>query len=74
MVSCKPKQEDNYRKIDASTIFTNTDSIPNKHYVGSKKCKECHPNQFKDWEGFAKIEEDVDPTHLLVSDYDIWLK
>ena len=51
MVSCKPKQENNYRKIDASTIFTNTDSIPNKHYVGSKKCKECHPNQFKDWEG-----------------------
>lgn len=33
------------------SIFTNTDSIPNKHYVGSQKCKECHPNQFKDWEG-----------------------
>jgi len=33
------------------SIFTNTDSIPNKHYMGSQKCKECHPNQFKDWEG-----------------------
>ncbi|MDO6736672.1 tetratricopeptide repeat protein [Wenyingzhuangia sp. 2_MG-2023] len=37
--------------MDPMSVFTNTDSIPNKHYVGSKKCAECHPDQFKDWEG-----------------------
>lgn len=31
------------------SIFTNTDSIPNAQFVGSKKCANCHPNQFKDW-------------------------
>ncbi|MGY5355305.1 tetratricopeptide repeat protein [Wenyingzhuangia sp. IMCC45467] len=51
LVSCKQKEESSYQKIDSNAIFTNTDSIPNKHYVGSQKCKECHPNQFKYWEG-----------------------
>ncbi|MDO3694000.1 tetratricopeptide repeat protein [Wenyingzhuangia sp. chi5] len=51
LVSCKPKEENAYKKIDPNAIFTSTDSIPNKHYVGSQKCKECHATQFKDWEG-----------------------
>ncbi|MGY5352177.1 tetratricopeptide repeat protein [Wenyingzhuangia sp. IMCC45533] len=49
--SCQSKKEETYVKVDPMSIFTNTDSIPNQHYVGSQKCKECHPNQFKDWEG-----------------------
>ncbi|MGY6649283.1 tetratricopeptide repeat protein [Wenyingzhuangia sp. IMCC45574] len=51
IVSCGDKKEENYQKLDPMSIFTNTDSIPNKHYVGSKKCAECHPDQFKDWKG-----------------------
>lgn len=51
VVSCKPKEESTYKKIDPNAIFTNTDSIPNKHYVGSQKCKECHSDQFQQWEG-----------------------
>lgn len=51
VVSCKPKEESAYQKIDPNAIFTNTDSIPNKHYVGSQKCKECHADQFEQWEG-----------------------
>lgn len=51
LISCNKEKKDTYTKVDPMAIFTNTDSIPNAHYVGSKKCKECHPNQFKDWEG-----------------------
>jgi len=50
-ISCNSGKDTEYKKIDPMSVFTNTDSIPNKHYVGSQKCKECHPNQFKDWEG-----------------------
>lgn len=51
VIACQNKKDEVYQKVDPMAIFTNTDSIPNKHYVGSQKCKECHPNQFKDWEG-----------------------
>lgn len=51
IVACQNSKESEYKKIDPMSIFTNTDSIPNKHYVGSQKCKECHADQFQQWEG-----------------------
>ncbi|WP_010135507.1 tetratricopeptide repeat protein [Ochrovirga pacifica] len=51
LVSCGDKKEEAYQKMDPMSIFTNTDSIPNKHYVGNQKCKECHADQFQQWEG-----------------------
>ncbi len=51
LLSCQNEKEEVYKRVDPMSVFTNTDSIPNKHYVGSQKCKECHPDQFKDWEG-----------------------
>lgn len=50
-ISCKNTKDEGYKKVDPMSIFTNTDSIPNKHYVGSQKCKECHADQFQQWEG-----------------------
>lgn len=51
IIGCKNSNNNEYKKIDPNAIFTNTDSIPNKHYVGSQKCKECHADQFQQWEG-----------------------
>ncbi|NJB81266.1 tetratricopeptide repeat protein [Wenyingzhuangia aestuarii] len=50
-IACKNTKDEGYQKVDPMSIFTNTDSIPNKHYVGSQKCKECHADQFQEWEG-----------------------
>lgn len=44
--SCKKSFEEEYQHI-----YTNTDSIPNKHYVGSKACASCHKNEYKLWQG-----------------------
>lgn len=48
--SCDKKPE--YKEIETSkSVFLSDEIIPDSHFLGDQKCKECHQNEFKKWEG-----------------------
>lgn len=32
-------------------VFTSTKEIPDSHFLGDNNCKECHEQEFEDWQG-----------------------
>ncbi|WP_139957265.1 tetratricopeptide repeat protein [Flavicella sediminum] len=54
LLSCQTEKKETYKAIPKSEerpIFSSTKQIPDAHFLGDKKCKECHENQFEKWEG-----------------------
>ncbi len=52
--SCKEGNQAEYTPISnesESPLFTSTLQIPDEHFLGDNTCKQCHQEQFKDWEG-----------------------
>ncbi|MFI0429263.1 tetratricopeptide repeat protein [Mariniflexile sp. HMF6888] len=47
--SCK--KEERYEKITKDNSFISAKAIPDSHFLGDQKCKECHQKEFKDWQG-----------------------
>ena len=47
--SCNEKPE--YVKVSEDDVFVSTKEIPDSHFLGDNKCKECHKEQFKEWKG-----------------------
>tara|TARA_X000000950_G_scaffold240126_1_gene292993 strand:- start:160 stop:306 length:147 start_codon:yes stop_codon:yes gene_type:complete len=48
MFSCQKKEK--YKEVDTKkNVFLTGEVIPDSHFLGDQKCKECHENQFKDW-------------------------
>ncbi len=48
--SCKDKSE--YKGVDEKeTVFLSGKQIPDSHFLGDNNCKECHQDEFKDWQG-----------------------
>ena len=48
--SCDKKAE--YKEVDKEkSVFLSGEIIPDSHFLGDKKCKECHQNEYKSWEG-----------------------
>ncbi|WP_246124787.1 multiheme c-type cytochrome [Algibacter pacificus] len=52
LFSCKEK-ESKYVEASSETknVFASTAQIPDDHFLGDQTCKECHADQFKDWQG-----------------------
>jgi len=63
--SCKKKSE--YEKVEKQPILLSGREIPNSHFLGDKKCKQCHQNEFKDWQGshHDKAMQKADSTTVL---------
>lgn len=50
MFSCQ--KEEKYKKVNVKeNIFLSGKIIPDNHFLGDKKCKECHQQESKEWEG-----------------------
>ncbi len=50
VLSCKDKNE--YEGIDEKeSVFLSGKQIPDRDFLGDNNCKECHKDQFKDWQG-----------------------
>lgn len=50
ITSCDKKAE--YKEVNKdSSVFLSGKIIPDSHFLGDEKCKECHQDQFKKWEG-----------------------
>jgi tetratricopeptide (TPR) repeat protein len=63
--SCNEKPE--YVKVSEADVFVSTKEIPDSHFLGDNKCKECHKEQFKEWEGshHDKAMQLADSTSIL---------
>jgi tetratricopeptide (TPR) repeat protein len=50
--SCGKKKSD-YVSVSQSKedVFASTKQIPDSHFLGDKKCQECHSSEFKTWQG-----------------------
>lgn len=52
LYACKNEKKDAYGSVTKdNSVFISDKQIPDDHFLGDKKCKECHQDQFKDWEG-----------------------
>lgn len=63
---CDKKTE--YKEVEKrKSIFLSGKQIPDSHFLGDEKCKECHQNQFKKWEGshHDKAMQIADSTSVL---------
>ena len=50
--SCSKNQKENYEKVNTEKdVFLTGEIIPDSHFLGDKKCKECHQEEFKKWKG-----------------------
>jgi len=47
--SCK--QETKYETASNDIEFLSAKEIPDSDFLGDQKCKECHQDEFKDWQG-----------------------
>ena len=54
LFSCKEEKKEVYKPVPKAAqknVFVSTKQIPDAHFLGDESCKECHQNQFKDWQG-----------------------
>ncbi len=54
LISCDDSKKESYEPVivkEKSTVFVSTEQIPDTHFLGDENCKECHQEQFNDWEG-----------------------
>ena len=52
LYACKNEKKEAYGEVTKdNSVFISDKQIPDDHFLGDKKCKECHQDQFKDWEG-----------------------
>ncbi|WP_372753193.1 tetratricopeptide repeat protein [Mariniflexile sp.] len=49
LFSCK--NETKYEDITNENAIISADLIPDSHFLGDQKCKECHQQEFKEWQG-----------------------
>ncbi|WP_298236761.1 tetratricopeptide repeat protein [uncultured Algibacter sp.] len=50
--SCKQKESKYISDSDIEKdVFASTNLIPDNHFLGDQKCKECHVSEFKSWQG-----------------------
>ena len=50
--SCKQKESKYIANSEGvKNVFTSTKLIPDNHFLGDQKCKECHAPEFKLWQG-----------------------
>ncbi len=63
--SCKEQSE--YEKITEKKTFLLGESVPDSHFLGDQKCKQCHQNEFEAWQGshHDKAMQDADSTSVL---------
>ncbi|MDO6739668.1 MULTISPECIES: tetratricopeptide repeat protein [Polaribacter] len=48
--SCQKKED--YKEVNTKkSVFLTGEVIPDSHFLGDQKCKECHQNEFKKWKG-----------------------
>lgn len=48
-ISCKKEQR--YEAISKDSGFLSAKDIPDSYFLGDNNCKECHQQEFKDWQG-----------------------
>lgn len=66
--SCNKATE--YKRVEVSnTVFLSDEIIPDSLFLGDKKCKTCHQNQFKKWSGshHDKAMQIADSTTVLAN-------
>jgi len=66
--SCEKKTA--YTKVDEkSNVFLSGKIIPDSQFLGDQKCKECHKDEFKDWQGshHDKAMQIADSTTVLAN-------
>ncbi|WP_445747984.1 tetratricopeptide repeat protein [Polaribacter sp.] len=64
--SCNKKSD--YTPVqNQKNVFLTGEIIPDSHFLGDQKCKECHENQFKSWKGshHDKAMQIADSTTIL---------
>ena len=50
VLSCKDNTK--YEAIETKeSVFLTGKLIPDNHFLGDNNCKECHKDEFKDWQG-----------------------
>ncbi|PQJ69742.1 tetratricopeptide repeat protein [Polaribacter butkevichii] len=50
IISCDKKVE--YKEVEKDKgVFLSGEMIPDSHFLGDQKCKECHQDQFDKWKG-----------------------
>ncbi|MCG1035725.1 tetratricopeptide repeat protein [Polaribacter sp. DS7-9] len=62
------KKSDNYKEVSKDAgVFLSGKIIPDNHFLGDQKCKECHQEQFKSWQGsdHDKAMQIADSTSIL---------
>lgn len=66
-VSCKGKPE--YVSVSQYDIFVSVKEIPDSYFLGDNNCKECHKEQYKEWEGshHDKAMQLADSTSVLAN-------
>ncbi|WP_288955394.1 tetratricopeptide repeat protein [uncultured Polaribacter sp.] len=51
-ISCKKTQEYKYQEVDkGENVFLTGKAIPDNHFLGDAKCKECHEKEYQNWKG-----------------------
>lgn len=51
-ISCDKNQQEKYKQVDINkNVFLSGKIIPDSHFLGDKKCKECHQKEFDKWQG-----------------------
>ena len=65
LVCCK--EQNKYEAVAKDTIFVSTKQISDNHFLGDNNCKECHQDEFKDWQGshHDKAMQIADSTSIL---------
>ncbi|MCL7753586.1 multiheme c-type cytochrome [Polaribacter sp. Z022] len=66
--SCDKKTA--YKEVEKDKgVFLSGKIIPDSHFLGDQKCKECHQDQFKKWEGshHDKAMQIADSTTILAN-------
>ena len=51
-LSCDKTKKENYKNVDnEKSVFLSGKIIPDSHFLGDEKCKECHQQEYKNWKG-----------------------
>ncbi|MFV0566654.1 MAG: tetratricopeptide repeat protein [Flavobacteriaceae bacterium] len=66
---CSCKDEPKYQAVTnhADGVFLSAAEIPDNHFLGDNNCKECHQDEFNDWQGshHDKAMQIADSTSVL---------